>query len=85
MFQSSPAVHEHENRDRPEPEIPAHKCPDNEAGDSEKSQNCGDHQAASSSQDKPEKGSKNLTPIQGIDGQDVEDQQAYVDGNDCAD
>src|SRR5579871_5915869 len=85
MLQSAPTVHKHENRNGREPEIPAHKCPDNETGDSDESQNRCHHQASRAPQDKPEKGAKNLTTVQGIDRENVEDEQADINSEDGTD
>ncbi len=82
VLQAAPAVHQHEGRDS---SVPDGLRPDGETDESchsDQAEDRGHHQAASSSEHKPEQGAKNLAAIQGIDGKDVEHQQAHVNPED---
>jgi hypothetical protein len=78
VLQAAPAIHQHEDGDRSEPDG---FHPDGEGdnpGHAHKAKDRGHHQAAGSSEYKPEQRAKNLAAIQGINWQDIEDQQVLV-------
>jgi hypothetical protein len=76
VLQSSPAIQQHEDGDRPEPKIVHPEGKTDESSHSQKSKDCGYHQAASASEHKPEQRPEDLAAIPGIDWQTVENQHA---------
>ena len=79
MLQSAPAVHQHEDGDRPEPDVLLPESEGNEASYANEAEDRRDHQAAGAAQDKPEERTEDLAAIQRVDGKNVEGQKAYVD------
>ena len=54
------------------------ECEHDEPGDSEEAQKRSDQQAARAAERKPEQGAKNLAAVEGVDGENVENQQNDV-------
>src|ERR1700746_2298911 len=80
MLKSSPAIHEHEERENAVPDGMPPQSKSDESGHAHKTEQGGDHQASRPSYDKPKQRAENLAAVQRIDGQHVEDQQNYVNG-----
>jgi hypothetical protein len=80
VLQSSPAIHEHEERENAVPDGMPPQSKSDESGHAHKTEQGGDHQASRPSYDKPKQRAENLAAVQRIDGQHVEDQQNYVNG-----
>src|ERR1039457_4766008 len=79
MLQASPAIHEHERGHDSEPGGMDPYRQTDKSGDTNEAEDRSYHQAARTSQHKPEQGAKNLAAIKRIDGQYVENQQNQVD------
>jgi hypothetical protein len=79
VLQAAPAIHQHEDGYRSQPDVLSPDSETDEAGDPYQAEYCGYHQAASAAQHKPEQGAENLAAIQRIDGKDIENQQPLVD------
>jgi len=75
VFESAPAVHQHEGGDGSVPNRPRPDGKADETGDANQAEDRGHLQAACPAQHEPQERPKNLATIQGIDGQDVENQQ----------
>lgn len=82
VLESAPAVHEHEERERAEPHVLSDESQNDESDNSDQSENGCDHQAAGASEDEPQHRPKDLTAIEGIDWQDIEDQKSAIDPGD---
>lgn len=83
MLQTSPAVHEHEHG---ESAVPCGTTPDREREEAchpDETEESGNHQAMSTSYDKPKQGPKNLAPVERVDGQDVKDEKSDVNPGNC--
>jgi hypothetical protein len=74
--QSAPAIHQHEDGNGPKPNVMRPEGETDESDDADETEDRGYHQASSAAQHKPEQRSKDLATIQGINGQNVENQQA---------
>jgi hypothetical protein len=79
LFQAAPATHQHEESDRTQPDILPPQRQTDETNDAYQSDDCSDHQTASAPKHKPEQGAEDLAAVEGINGQDIENQQAEVD------
>ena len=53
------------------------------AGNAQKADDCGSHQTASTAHGKPKQGAKDLSPVQWIYGEHVENQQAQINQCNC--
>ena len=74
MFESAPATHHHEDRDRSQPHVLPPQGETDEADDSDQAEDRGHHQAASATERKPEQRAKDLAAVEGINGQNIKDQ-----------
>src|ERR1019366_8403635 len=79
VLQSAPAIQQHKNGDCPGPYGMRPEGKTDEPGHAQETEDGGYHQASGTSQHKPQKRAKYLAAIQWIDGQDIENQQDYVD------
>src|SRR5580658_2542255 len=79
---AAPAVHQHVSRDGEEPDRLLENGKTDECGGTDEADDGGDLKAPTAPQRKPEQRAQNLPAIEGIDGQDVESEQDYVDQQD---
>jgi hypothetical protein len=78
VFQSTPAIQEHEDGDRPEPAGSAPEGETDKGDTADKAEDGRYHQTAGAPEHKPEQGPKDLAAIQRINGKNVEAEQAHV-------
>ena len=72
LQQTSPAIEQNENRNNADPDLLSQNSDEDEAGHAREPDDRRNHQTPRSSEDKPEQRVKDLSTIEGIDWQDVE-------------
>ena len=77
-FEAVPAIHAGIGGDEAQPDRLLPQCQQDKTGDPNKAENRSDQQAARSSERKPEQRAQDLTAIERIDGQNVEDKEAKI-------
>jgi hypothetical protein len=81
-FESVPAIHPGIGGDQAQPDGLLVQRQKDKAGDPYKSENRCDEQAARAPEWEPEQRTEDLSAIEGVDGQDIEDEEIKIDGED---
>ena len=82
-FEAAPAVHSGVGGDQARPYGLSLECKQQQRRDSKESEKRGNQQAARSAQRKPEQGAQDLSAIEWVNGQDVEDEQNEIPAEQC--
>src|SRR6202041_3159621 len=77
--QSPPPIHEHEDGNRTEPNVSRPNGIADKRGDSHEPEDGSNHQTASATEDEPEQGAQDLSAIERIDRQNVEEKKCHID------
>ena len=83
MLKPGPAIHQDEDSQSREPQGLLIERESYESQHANQAQNGRNHEAASSSQNKPEERSQNLTAVERVDRKEIENQQSEIDVEDC--
>ena len=74
VLKPGPAIHQDKNCQGREPPGSENECESYESQHANKAQNCRDHEAASSPQNKPEERSQNLTAVERVNRKEIENE-----------
>src|SRR6185437_10115720 len=82
VFQAAPAIQQHVGSHCAQPHISRPERKSDKTNYADEAENCRDHQAASATKDKPQKRPQDFPAIQGVNRQNVEDEQDNIDDKD---